>query len=71
VPALAAAETYSNVPVVDVNCSRKAAADPDSHTRACAMKCEARGFGILTRDNRAPILFRSILLTNGAPPKKH
>ena len=52
VPALAAAETYSNVPVVDVNCSKKAAADPDSHTRACAMKCEASGFGILTKDNR-------------------
>ena len=51
-PALAAAETYNNVPVVDVNCSKKAAADPDSHTRACALKCEASGFGILTKDNR-------------------
>jgi hypothetical protein len=51
-PALAAAETYNNVPVVDVNCSSKAAADPDSHTRACALKCEASGFGILTKDNR-------------------
>jgi hypothetical protein len=51
-PALAATETYNNVPVVDVNCSKKAAADPDSHTRACALKCEASGFGILTKDNR-------------------
>jgi hypothetical protein len=51
-PALAAAETYNNVPVVDVNCSSKAAADPDSHTRACALKCETSGFGILTKDNR-------------------
>ena len=51
-PALAAAETYNNVPVVDVNCSKKAAADPDSHTRACALKCEASGFGIVTKDNR-------------------
>jgi uncharacterized membrane protein YphA (DoxX/SURF4 family) len=32
--------------------SKKAAADPDSHTRACALKCEASGFGILTKDNR-------------------
>ena len=51
-PALAAVETYNNAPVVDVNCSKKAAADPDSHTRACALKCEASGFGILTKDNR-------------------
>jgi len=28
--------------VVDVNCSQKASADPDSHTRACALKCEAK-----------------------------
>ena len=41
-PALAAVETYNNVPVVDVNCSQKASADPDSHTRACALKCEAK-----------------------------
>src|ERR1700730_8273130 len=51
-PALAGIETYINVPVVDVNCSQKTAADPDSHTRACALKCEASGFGILTKDNR-------------------
>ena len=50
IPALAAAETYNDVPVVDVNCSKKAAADPDSHTRACALKCEASGFGIVTKD---------------------
>lgn len=51
-PALAAAETYNNVPVVDVNCSKKAAADPDSHARACALKCAASGFGIVTKDNQ-------------------
>jgi hypothetical protein len=51
-PALAGIETYINVPVVDVNCSQKTAAAPDSHTRACALKCEASGFGILTKDNR-------------------
>jgi hypothetical protein len=51
-PAVAAAETYKHVPVVDVNCSKKAAADPDSHTRACALKCEASGFGIVTGDKQ-------------------
>ena len=52
IPALAAVATFSNVPVVDVNCSMKAAADPDSHTRACALKCAASGFGIVTKDNQ-------------------
>jgi len=47
-----AAETYKNVAVVDVNCSTKVAADPDSHTRACALKCAASGFGIVTQDKQ-------------------
>ena len=49
-PALGAAESYKDVPVVDANCSKKVAADPDSHTRACALKCAASGFGIVTKD---------------------
>jgi hypothetical protein len=51
-PALAAASTYDNVPVVDVNCSKKVAADPDTHTRACALKCASSGFGIVTEDQQ-------------------
>jgi hypothetical protein len=51
-PALAAAETYKDVPVVDVNCSAKVAADPDAHTRDCALKCAASGFGIVTKDKQ-------------------
>src|SRR6478736_3077281 len=51
-PALAAVETYKDVSVVDVNCSTKVAADPDSHTRACALKCEGSGFGIVTKDKQ-------------------
>jgi hypothetical protein len=51
-PALAAVETYKDVSVVDVNCSKKVAADPDSHTRACALKCAANGFGIVTKDKQ-------------------
>jgi hypothetical protein len=49
-PAFAAAENYKDVPIVDVNCSRKMAATPDSHTRDCALKCAASGFGIVTQD---------------------
>ena len=52
VPMFGANETFTNVPVVDVNCSTKVAADPDSHTRACALKCEKSGYGILTKDNK-------------------
>jgi hypothetical protein len=52
VPVLAVAETYKDVPVVDVNCSKKVAANPDSHTRACALKCEASGFGIVTKNQQ-------------------
>jgi hypothetical protein len=51
-PALAIAATYENVPVVDVNCSKKVAADPDSHTRDCALKCASGGFGIVTSDEK-------------------
>ena len=48
----AAAETYKDVPVVDVNRSKKVAADADSHTRACALKCSASGYGIVTQDKQ-------------------
>ena len=51
-PALAAPETYKNVPVVDANCSTKVAADPDAHTRECALKCQASGYGIVTKDHQ-------------------
>jgi len=49
-PAFALAESYQNVPLMDANCSRKAAANPDGHTRDCALKCAASGFGIVTKD---------------------
>lgn len=52
IPALAAAESFKDVSVIDSNCSAKAAADPDSHTRDCALKCQASGFGILTGDHK-------------------
>jgi hypothetical protein len=51
-PALAAMTSYQNVPVLDVSCSKKAAADPDSHTRDCALTCARSGFGIVTKDQQ-------------------
>lgn len=51
-PALAANESYKDVSIVDSNCSAKVAADPDSHTRACALQCAMSGFGILTADKK-------------------
>ena len=51
-PALAANETFKDVSLVDSNCSKKVAANPDSHTRECALKCQASGYGILTSDKK-------------------
>jgi hypothetical protein len=51
-PAFAASETFSDVSVIDSNCSKKAAAAPDSHTRECALKCQASGYGIITKDHK-------------------
>ena len=50
-PAFAAAETFTDVSE-DVNCSKKVAADPDAHTRACALKCSESGYGIITKDKQ-------------------
>lgn len=52
IPALAAVKSYHDVSVVDVNCSKKVVADPDSHPRTCALKCAASGYGIFTRDKQ-------------------
>jgi Tfp pilus assembly ATPase PilU len=52
VPALASAASYHNVAVVDVMCSKKVAANPDAHTRECALKCAGSGFGIVTEDQK-------------------
>ena len=52
VPALAATQSYTNVSLIDANCSKKAAADPDSHTRGCALQCAMSGYGIITSDKK-------------------
>ena len=51
-PALAETNTFNDVSVVDVACSKKVAADADSHTRDCALKCKESGFAIVTADNQ-------------------
>ncbi|MGB0124856.1 MAG: hypothetical protein WBP63_15555, partial [Silvibacterium sp.] len=51
-PALAAAATFNDVPVVDVKCSTQVAANPDAHTRTCALACEKSGYGIFTNDQK-------------------
>ena len=52
VPAFAATETFNNVSIVDVCCSKKAAANADAHTRECALACARSGYGILTEDKK-------------------
>jgi hypothetical protein len=51
-PALAATKSFTDVPVVDQNCSKKVAANPDAHTRSCALMCEKSGYGIVTSDKK-------------------
>ena len=49
-PALARAETWAGVSIVDTNCSGKVKGDPDKHTTECALKCAKSGFGVLKAD---------------------
>jgi len=49
-PLVCAAETWTDVSLVDVNCSAKVKDKPDAHTRSCALQCAKSGFGILTQD---------------------
>lgn len=51
-PALAETKTFNDVAIVDVACSKKVAADPNSHTRDCALMCEKSGFAIVTADRK-------------------
>ena len=53
-PLVAAAETWSNVALVDQGCAtkEKVAANPDSHTRDCGLQCAKNGFGVFTADGK-------------------
>lgn len=48
-PAFAAAESWTNVSIVDSQCSKKASANPDAHTRSCALACAKSDFGIIDK----------------------
>ena len=49
-PAIAAAETWSNVPLIDKMCVEKVKADPDKHETSCLLACAKSGYGVLTAD---------------------
>lgn len=44
------AETWTKVSLVDSMCALKVKADPDKHTRECAMQCSKGGFGVIAAD---------------------
>jgi hypothetical protein len=46
-PAFVSAEDWKGVSIVDVQCSAKAKANADAHTRECALMCIKSGFGIV------------------------
>ena len=51
-PAFCAEQTFTNAPVVDTMCAKKVAANPDAHTRDCALQCQGSGFAIVTSDQK-------------------
>jgi hypothetical protein len=49
-PVFAGAENWTNAALIDTECANKVKADPDAHTRACALACAKGGFGIVDKD---------------------
>ena len=47
---LAAAE-WKGVSIVDAGCAERVKANPDKHTRACMMRCEESGYGVVADGN--------------------
>ncbi len=47
---LAQAKEWKGVPVVDGMCFAKVKADPDAHSRECALACAKSGYGIIAPD---------------------
>ena len=75
-PTVALAESWTNVSVVDTNCSGKVAANPDAHTRECALKCASSGYGILAADGKylkfdADGSAKALALLKGSDHKDH
>src|SRR5262245_56423424 len=49
-PAPLAAETWTNVSVIDTSCLAKVKSDPDKHPVSCALQCAKGGYGLLLTD---------------------
>ena len=49
-PLAVSAETWKGVSVIDTLCVSKVKADPDKHTKECALKCAKGGYGLLAAD---------------------
>ena len=41
---------WSDVALVDNNCAAKVKANPDAHTKDCAIKCQSSGYAVVTAD---------------------
>jgi hypothetical protein len=48
----ARAEQWKNVSIVDAHCAGTVKADPDAHSRSCALQCSHYGYGMITSDGR-------------------
>jgi opacity protein-like surface antigen len=49
-PAVAAAETWTNVSLIDHMCFSKFKTHPDDHPTSCLIKCAGSGYGIIAAD---------------------
>lgn len=50
-PLIAATQTWTDAPLIDQKCSVKFnVSTADTHTRSCALACQASGYGIITAD---------------------
>ncbi len=50
VPAIAAAETWSSVPLADRRCLEKVKAHPEEHATSCLINCSRGGYEVETAD---------------------
>lgn len=46
----ARAEEWKDVPIVDAHCAGDVKANPDAHTRSCALQCAHYGYGLIAPD---------------------
>ena len=51
-PMALSAETWKNAPLMDASCAAKSEmrANPDAHSKTCAVQCQKGGYGLLTSD---------------------